>query len=106
MNNEQVIPSMNLRQQQLIAETALRIRKSLDLSEILDTAVKEVQLLINCDRVVIYRFTSDMSGDIVAESVKLGWTKSWGQNIVDTCFLEQGAARYEKGETLAIDDIY
>ncbi|MEO0013336.1 MAG: hypothetical protein RLZZ535_1725, partial [Cyanobacteriota bacterium] len=106
MNNKQVIPSMNIRQQQLIAETALRIRKSLDLLEILDTAVKEVQLLINCDRVVIYRFTSDMSGDIVAESVKLGWTKSWGQNIVDTCFQDRGAARYEQGETLAIDDIY
>ena len=106
MNNKQVIPSMNIRQQQLIAETALRIRKSLDLSEILDTAVKEVQLLINCDRVVIYRFASNMSGDIVAESVKLGWTKSWGQNIVDTCFQEQSAARYEQGETLAIDNIY
>ena len=31
MNNKQVIPSMNIQQPQLIAETALRIRKSLDL---------------------------------------------------------------------------
>lgn len=96
----------SLQQQQLIAETALRIRKSLDLSEILDTAVREVRLLLNCDRVVIYRFASDTSGDIVAEAVTRGWTKAWGQNIVDTCFQAKGAARYEQGETLAINDIY
>ncbi|PSB09691.1 histidine kinase [Pleurocapsa sp. CCALA 161] len=96
----------SIQQQQLIAETALRIRQSLDLSEILDTAVKEVRLLLNCDRVVIYRFASDMSGDIVAESITPGWTKAGGKNIVDTCFQEQGAARYEQGETLAINDIY
>ncbi|NJK58027.1 MAG: GAF domain-containing protein [Pleurocapsa sp. SU_5_0] len=96
----------SLQQQQLIAETALRIRKSSDLSEILDTAVKEVRLLLNCDRVVIYRFAADLSGDIVAEAVTLGWTKAWGQNIVDTCFQAKGAARYEQGQTLAINDIY
>jgi signal transduction histidine kinase/CheY-like chemotaxis protein len=105
-NNLQSLLRKSFQQQQLIAETALRIRKSLDLSTILNTAVKEVQFLINCDRVVIYRFTSNMSGDIVAESVKLGWTKSWGQNIVDTCFQDRGADRYTNGETLAIDDIY
>jgi signal transduction histidine kinase/DNA-binding response OmpR family regulator len=96
----------SFQQQQLIAETALRIRQSLDLSEILNTAVKEVRLLLNCDRVVIYQFTSDMSGNIVAEAVKVGWTKSWGQNIVDTCFQNRGAARYQTGATLAINNIY
>ncbi|MGK7947533.1 MAG: ATP-binding protein [Xenococcaceae cyanobacterium] len=96
----------NIQQQKLIAEIALRIRQSLDLSEILDTAVREVQLLIDCDRVVIYKFASDMTGNIVAESVKSGWKKSLGQKVIDTCFRDQGAARYKKGETLAIDNIY
>ena len=49
----------NRQQQQLIAETALRIRQSLNLSEILNTAVQEVQLLLKCDRVIIYRFADD-----------------------------------------------
>ena len=93
-------------QQKLIAETALRIRSSSNLIEILDTAVKEVQLLLNCDRVVIYRFAADMSGDIVAESLNPGWTRSLGQNIVDTCFRDRGTLRYEKGKNLAINDIY
>ncbi|MGD1919692.1 MAG: ATP-binding protein [Pleurocapsa sp.] len=96
----------SFQQQQLIAETALRIRKSLDLSEILNTAVREVRLLLNCDRVIIYRFTPDMSGDIVAEALNPGWTKSLGLNIVDTCFQDKGASRYKKGKSLTIDNIY
>ncbi|MEO1005817.1 MAG: GAF domain-containing protein, partial [Cyanobacteria bacterium J06638_38] len=96
----------SFQQQQLIAETALQIRQSLDLSAILDTAVQEVRLLLNCDRVVIYRFAPDMSGEVVAESVKSGWKKSLGEKVVDTCFQNQGVARYVKGETLAIDNIY
>ncbi|MBU7582327.1 MAG: response regulator [Nostoc sp. TH1S01] len=54
--------------QRLIATTALRIRQSLNLEEILHTAVVEVQQLLKCDRVIIYQFTSDMGGKIVASS--------------------------------------
>jgi PAS domain S-box-containing protein len=96
----------SMEQQQLIAETALRIRQSLDLSKILSTAVQEVQLLLNCDRVVIYKFAPDFSGDIVAESVKSAWVKSLGTKITDTCFQEQGAAKYQRGEIISIDNIY
>ena len=93
-------------QQQLIAETALRIRQSSNLSTILNTAVEQLQLLLNCDRVVVYQFDPDMSGNIVAESVNPGWTKSLGLNIVDTCFRDRGTIRYEKGNNLVINDIY
>ncbi len=96
----------NQQQQQLIAETALRIRQSLNLSEILDTAVNEVRVLLKCDRVVIYRFAPDMSGDIVAESVKLGQKKTLNAKIIDTCFERGGASQYKLGKTLAVDNIY
>lgn len=96
----------NQQQQQLIAETALRIRQSLDVLEVINTAVKEVRLLLDCDRVIIYRFAPDMSGDIVAESVKSGWKKSAGMKVIDSCFQEGGAARYRQGETMAIDNVY
>ena len=98
--------SKNQQQQRLIAETALRIRQTLELSEILKIAVQEVRLLLNCDRVIIYRFASDMSGDVVAESVEAGWKRSFGQKIIDTCFPECSAAKYKRGETLAIKDVY
>ncbi len=98
--------TQNQQQQQLIAETALRIRQSLNLSEILDTAVKEVRLLLECDRVVIYRFAPDMSGDIVAESVKLGQKQSLNTKISDTCFHNGAASPDELGKTLTINNIY
>ncbi|MCC5635337.1 response regulator [Nostoc sp. CHAB 5844] len=54
--------------QRLIATTALRIRQSLNLEEILHTAVVEVQQLLKCDRVMVYQSTDDMSGKMVASS--------------------------------------
>ena len=102
----QALLDKSWKQQQLIAETALRIRQSLDLETILTTAVDEVRLLIDCDRVVIYRFERDFSGDIVAEAIKEGWKISLGANIVDTCFQTKGSIRYRRGESLAINDVY
>ncbi|QLE57938.1 hybrid sensor histidine kinase/response regulator [Nostoc sp. TCL26-01] len=63
--------------QRLIATTALRIRQSLNLEEILHTVVSEIQQLLKSDRlwrgvshrVMVYQFTSDTSGKIVASSV-------------------------------------
>ena len=96
----------NRRQQKLTADIALRIRQSLNLQDILDIAVREVQKFLDCDRVVIYRFAADMTGDIVAESVKSGWKKALGTKIIDTCFQTQGADKYRRGETMAINDVY
>lgn len=48
-------------QQRLIATTALRIRQSLDLDQILDTAVAEVQQLLECDHVAIYQCNDQQS---------------------------------------------
>lgn len=45
--------------QRLIATTALRIRESLDLEQILQTAVAEVHQLLKCDAVVVYQFTKN-----------------------------------------------
>ena len=102
----QSLLTKNIEKQQLIAETSLRIRQTLDISSILDTAVKEVQILLNCDRVVVYRFAPDLTGNIVAESVISGRKPSLGANIIDTCFQEKGLDKYERGETLAINDVY
>lgn len=44
--------------QRLIATIALRIRQSLDLEQILITAILEIQHLLNCERVVICRYES------------------------------------------------
>ncbi|MDV3352512.1 ATP-binding protein [Leptothoe sp. LEGE 181152] len=54
-------------QQRLIATTALRIRQSLDLEQILDTAVAEVQQLLECDHVAVYQCDLQKTPTIKAE---------------------------------------
>ncbi|MDJ0633408.1 MAG: PAS domain S-box protein [Xenococcaceae cyanobacterium MO_188.B29] len=94
------------KQQELITEVALRIRQSLNLQEILDTAVREVQKILDCDRVVVYSFAVDRSGDIVAESVKPGWKNLLGEKIIDTFFQAKESDKYQQGKTLAINDVH
>ena len=93
-------------QQRLISETALRIRQSLDLSEVLDRTVKEVRQFLNADRVLVYQFAADMSGTIVAESVLAGCTTCLNTQIEDTCFRENHGGEYRQGKKRAIADIY
>jgi signal transduction histidine kinase len=64
--------------ERLLAETAQRIRRSLDLEEILNTTVAEVRHLLQADRVFIMRL--DMSGHslAVAESVAPHWASVRG----------------------------
>lgn len=56
----------NLERQRLIATTALRFRKSLDLEQILYTAVVEVQRLLRCG-VAVYQFSDDFCADNITQ---------------------------------------
>lgn len=67
----------------LFTDITLRIRRSLKLDDVLNTTVKEVRQALTADRVVIYRFNSDWSGTIIAESVAEGLVKSFGQTVND-----------------------
>ncbi|HEY9642333.1 MAG TPA: PAS domain-containing protein [Coleofasciculaceae cyanobacterium] len=93
-------------QQQIIAAIALRIRQSLTLRTILDTSVAEVRQCMNADRVVVYQFASDMSGQIVAEAVLPEWGVSLHVQIEDTCFRQNLGGEYRLGRIRAIADIY
>ena len=99
-----------LRQQaereQLVSGINQRIRQSLKLDEVLNTAVAEVRQLLQCDRVTIYRFNPDWSGVVVVESVSQEWTPILGQNIQDECFQKTKASFYQQGQIRAIEDIY
>lgn len=52
----------------LLSAITNRIRRSLDLQEILDTAVAEVCKVLSTDQVAIYRFNGDWSGEFIAVS--------------------------------------
>ena len=99
--------------QQLATEAAetftdvtLRIRRSLNLEDILKTSVREVRKIMHTERVVIYRFNSDLSGTVVAESVVPGCTQALQETIDDPCFKEQHIKNYKNGRVRGINDIY
>jgi len=99
--------------ERLLAETAQRIRRSLDLDEILNTTAAEVRQLLHADRVLILRL--DLSGHhlAVAESVHPKWPSglSWISNdhvaqAIKTLFQQEAFDQGANPKPIrAIDDI-
>ncbi|MFH7028518.1 MAG: GAF domain-containing protein [Heteroscytonema crispum UTEX LB 1556] len=58
-----------LSQENLLHRITNQIRRSLELDEILAATVKEVRLFLSTDRVKVYRFDTDGSGEVIAESI-------------------------------------
>ena len=50
-----------------------RMRQTLDLDTIFHATTEELRQFLQCDRVAIYRFNPDWSGEFVSESVAEGW---------------------------------
>lgn len=95
-----------LAERRAMSEIAQRIRRSLDLNEVLTTAVKEVRLLLQTDRVVLYQFSQpEWTGKVVVESVDDPTYSILGLNIQDECFRGEYALRYRDGRIRDIEDI-
>jgi len=92
--------------ERLISQIALRIRQSLDLSEILNTTVADVRQFLQADRVLIYQFEPNWQGIVVVESVGADWMSVLDTTIRDPCFGEQYIRDYQQGRIRSIDDIY
>lgn len=89
----------------LLAEIALRIRQSLDLRQILDTAVAEVRQVLHTDRVCIGHDTPDGSTIIVAESVDPRWQPCLGFVIDDPEFLREMREQFADGQAKVMHDM-
>lgn len=59
-----------LDRESLLNRLTNRIRRSLELQEILTTTVQEIRSFLATDRVKIYRFNPDDSGEVIAESIR------------------------------------
>ncbi|MDA0866207.1 MAG: response regulator, partial [Cyanobacteria bacterium] len=62
-----------LKQERAIAHITDQIHRSLELATIFKAVVQTVWETLACDRVLIYRFNPDWSGQIVAEAVSPNW---------------------------------
>jgi two-component system sensor histidine kinase/response regulator len=120
--------------QRAIARIIEKMRQTLDIREIFEATTRELRQTMKCDRVAIYRFNPDWSGEFVAESVDSNWISliqeqqidpnftedsldsencavqkfdSSLQEICDTYLQETQGGSYSRGKTyLCVEDIY
>jgi light-regulated signal transduction histidine kinase (bacteriophytochrome) len=99
-------------QQQAVLGVITKIRESLDIDNIFQTTTKEVCQLLTSDRVSVYRFNADCSGEFVGNYEAAGqcWSHEpyLGLNTVwhDSDLPDTPGRCYRHHETLAVDDIY
>ncbi|BAZ15964.1 GAF sensor signal transduction histidine kinase [Calothrix sp. NIES-4071] len=97
--------------QRALTEVVSKIRSSLDTELILQTTSQEVCKLLKVERVAVYRFNEDWSGEFVSQfcMAEPQWVGiGIGKNTVweDTHLQDTKGGRYRNNETFAVADIY
>lgn len=90
---------------QLFAEITLKIRQSLQLEQILQTTVTEIQNILECDRVLLYRVWPNGTGRTVTEAVKPGWPAILDIPFSEEVFPLKYQELYRQGKIRAIADV-
>ncbi|OLP19423.1 diguanylate cyclase [Leptolyngbya sp. 'hensonii'] len=97
------------RQQQrveLFSEVTLKIRKSLQLKEILHTTVTEVQRILQADRVLIYQVLPDGTGKTISEAVLPDYPALMDLEFPEEVFPAAYQQLYAQGRVRAIVDVH
>ena len=63
----------SLERERAFGRAIQRMRQTLDIETIFTATTSELRQLIKCDRVAVYRFNPDWSGEFVSESVGADW---------------------------------
>jgi light-regulated signal transduction histidine kinase (bacteriophytochrome) len=91
---------------QVLTRVRDQIRSTLDLKIILQTIVREVRVLLDTDRTVIYQFAPGKLGEVVVEAVCGQWQSILGIKSPQALFVEGSDSFYRSGRVRAINDIY
>ncbi len=92
--------------QQLITKTALSIRQSLNLTEILQTTVTEIRQILQSDRVIVYQFQPNRCGIVIKESISDPALSIQGLIMPEEHFPPTWVTPYQQGRTRVMQDIY
>ncbi|MBW4603663.1 MAG: GAF domain-containing protein [Calothrix sp. FI2-JRJ7] len=71
-------------QEKLVARITHKIGQSLNFENLFRFATVEIRRLLQCDRVGIYHFHEDWTGEFIAESVEAGWISVVDEQDRDT----------------------
>ncbi|MEH1825526.1 MAG: GAF domain-containing protein [Nostoc sp.] len=100
---------LQVKRETLLREITQKIRQSLDLQTIFDTACQEIRQVVQADRVGIFKFYPESNfddGEFVAESILEGFPSVVAIRLHDDCFGENYSSLYAQGRYYAADDIY
>lgn len=90
---------------QLFADVTLKVRQSLQIDDILQTAVAEVKTILQADRVLIYRLWPDGTGSGVAEAVQPGLPQVMGTVFPQEVFPQDSKEQYRQGRIRSLVDV-
>lgn len=108
-------------QERLLNQVIAQIRQSLDLSVILEIAVREVRNFLQVDRLVIYQFGQQSSANSHPEKKQLGWGRIAYEAIAseqipsilnlvveEECFtyIPHYQDKYTGGRVVAVEDVF
>ncbi|MDC0835586.1 PAS domain S-box protein [Geitlerinema sp. CS-897] len=99
-----VLERQNLKSH-LFAQIAFKIRQSLKLEEILQTTVAELQQILGCDRVLVYRVLPNGTGGTIAEAVTPGYRRVLNWNFSEEVFPLEYQQLYGRGTVRAVADV-
>jgi PAS domain S-box-containing protein len=95
---------LNTERDRLLGQIALRIRRSLDLVQILQTTVAEVRQFLECDRVFITYFDGQLQSKASAESVVPNWGSILGTLPDNPSYIKELKEVLSSGQVQVIDD--
>jgi PAS domain S-box-containing protein len=102
----QLLLQQQFEQQRLVMEITQRIRKSLNLQDILQTTVDEVRQFLQVDRVIVFQFSPGWGGTVTVESVANEAFAILPFNIHDPCIGDKYVEPFQQGLVTAKADIY
>lgn len=95
--------------QRAINSIMRKMRESIDFQIICDTTCAEVRNILDCDRVVVYKFNPEWGGHFVAENIKSEFNSMVDDEIKriwnDTFLKNNQGGKYRQGESFSVNDI-
>jgi diguanylate cyclase (GGDEF)-like protein/PAS domain S-box-containing protein len=95
----------SLQREIVLSKITQRIRQSLNLQDILRSAVRDIQEVLRADRVLIYRFQSDGSGVVDVEYASPHTASVMGWNVNDSSFQQQLTTFFNQNPGVVISEI-
>ncbi|WP_373530200.1 response regulator, partial [Nostoc sp.] len=95
-----------IEQEKIVSQIALQIRQSLNLAEVLQTAVNQVRQFLQTDRVIIFQIQPDGGGKVTVESVGDQWQSILASNFYDPCYQNRYNDEHRQGLIVAGTNIH